>query len=117
MRSRFALACRCAHAALCVQAVLAPLRAASAAGVAREQLLPLAPFAKYASDALAAGAKPWEGPPVLLSGAAADGADEPFWVRAPRFTLAALGRRLTVAHTGWFRVRKRANEQGARGFG
>ena len=115
-----ALALRSRGAALTAplraQAALAPLRAASAAGVAREPLLPLAPFAKYASDALAAGAKPWEGPPVLLTGAGAESADEPFWVRAARcVTPPPCCARLTSACAGWLGGRNRAREQRAAG--
>jgi hypothetical protein len=64
------------------QAALAPLRAATAVSAARARLLPIAPFAKYATDAPCAGAKPWEGPPVLLMGGGAGPADEQQWVRA-----------------------------------
>jgi hypothetical protein len=63
------------------QSALAPLRAATAVIAARARVLPLAPFTKYLSDAQPAGAKPWEGPPVLLMGGAAGPADEQLWVR------------------------------------
>ena len=72
---------RCCTLSPHLQSALAPLRAVSAAGAPRARTLPLAPFAKYASDALPPGAKPWDGPPVVLCGGAPGPADEELWVR------------------------------------